>query len=298
MRIPAPVFLVCAMIGPALAQPIPITGQAVPDLAAYDDVMTSLMQQYQVPGAALAVVRDGRLVFARGYGYADRDLETPVQPDSLFRLASITKPHTAAAILNLIEQGKLNLSDKAFSILANLTPIPGTKVDPRIATITIQNLLEHKSGWYGEADGTGYDPMFDVDLIAYVVKTPPPADCPAIIRYQLSRRLDRDPGTYYSYLNFGYCVLGEVIHQVSGVPYDHPKPFYNDCNGQLLNNSNVYATIGGQQVPVLYAGSQETLTGLDRLTVSIPQSLAGLGMAGLVAQVDGRVTNTVTIQIK
>ena len=219
-RIDACVLLVCAMSGPALAQSIPITGQAVPELASYDIVMTNLMQQYQVPGAALAVVRDGRLVFARGYGYADVDLKTPVQPDSLFRLASITKPHTAAAILKLIEQGKLNLSDKAFSILANLTPLPGTKVDARIATITIQNLLEHKSGWYGEADGTGYDPMFDVDLIAYVVKTPAPADCPAIIRYQLSRRLDRDPGTYYSYLNFGYCVLGEVIHQISGVPYD------------------------------------------------------------------------------
>jgi uncharacterized protein (TIGR03437 family) len=220
MQIHIPSLLVCAMIGPALAQSIPITGQAVPDLAAYDSVVTSLMQKYQVPGVALAVARDGRLVFARGYGYADTDLQSPVQPDSLFRLASVTKSHTATAIFKLIEQGKLSLSDRAFSILSNLQPLPGTVVDPRIATITIQELLEHESGWYGEADGTGYDPMFDVDHIAEVMGTPPPADCPTIIRYELGRPLDTDPGTYYSYLNFGYCILGEVVHQVSGVPYD------------------------------------------------------------------------------
>jgi len=213
-------LLICALIGSALAQSIPITGQTVPDLAAYDSVVTSLMKKYQVPGVALAVAREGRLVLARGYGYADTHLQLPVQPDSLFRLASVTKPHTAAAILRLIEQGKLSLSDKAFSILSNLQPLPGTVVDPRIATITIRNLLEHTSGWYGEADGTGYDPMFDVDNIARFMGTPAPADCPTIIRYELGRTLDKSPGTYFSYLNFGYCILGEVIHQVSGVPYD------------------------------------------------------------------------------
>jgi uncharacterized protein (TIGR03437 family) len=220
MQIPIQSLLVCALIVPALGQSIPITGQAVPDLSAYDSVVTSLMQKYQVPGVALAVARDGRLVFARGYGYADTDLQLPVQPDSLFRLASVTKPHTAAAIFKLIEQGKLSLSDKAFSILSNLQPLPGTVVDPRIATITIEELLEHESGWYGEADGTGYDPMFDVDHIAQVMGTPPPADCPTIIRYELGRPLDTDPGTFYSYLNFGYCILGEVVAEVTGVPYD------------------------------------------------------------------------------
>jgi uncharacterized protein (TIGR03437 family) len=220
MQIHISFLIICALIGPTLGQSIPITGQAVPDLTAYDSVVTSLMQKYQVPGVALAVARDGRLVFARGYGYADTDLQLPVQPDSLFRLGSVTKPHTAAAIFKLIEQGKLSLSDKAFAILSNLQPLPGTVVDPRIATITIQELLEHESGWYGEADGTGYDPMFDVDHIAQVMGTPAPADCPTVIRYELGRPLDTNPGTYYSYLNFGYCILGEVVHQLSGVPYD------------------------------------------------------------------------------
>ena len=231
--------LLC-VTGTALAQPTPVTGEPVPDLAAYDDVVTNLMQKYQVVGVALAVAHDGKLVLARGYGYADGYLQLPVEPDSLFRLASVTKPHTAAAILKLIEQGKLNPSDKAFSILSNLQPLPGTKVDPRIYTITIQELLEHKSGWYGEADGTGYDPMFDVDHIAKAMGTTPPADCPTIIRYELGRPLDTNPGTYYSYLNFRYCILGEVVHEVSAVPYD----VYLKANvtGPIGNNRT---TLGG-----------------------------------------------------
>src|ERR1035441_6324804 len=198
------------------AQNIPTTGTTPAELASFDTTMMSLMSKYTVPGAALAVVHNGQLVLARGYGYANEDSNTPVQPDSLFRIASITKPHTAAAIMKLVERGELSLTDHAFQILANIQPLPGFPEDPRIAQITIQELLEHTSGWYGEADGTGYDPMFDVVNIARDAGVTPPADCPTIMRYMLGRPLDTDPGTYYSYLNFGYCVLGQVIEQVSG----------------------------------------------------------------------------------
>jgi N-acyl-D-amino-acid deacylase len=198
------------------AQTVPTTGTTPPGLVSFDTTMTSLMSEYAVPGAALAVVHNGQLVLARGYGYADLDSQTLVQPDSLFRIASITKPHTAAAILKLIERGELSLGDYAFQILSNIQPLPGATVDPRIAQITILELLNHTSGWYGEADGTGYDPMFDVVNIANAAGVTPPADCQTIVRYMLGRPLDTDPGTYYSYLNFGYCVLGQVIEQVTG----------------------------------------------------------------------------------
>src|SRR5258708_1316348 len=92
-----------------LAQ-IPISGPPAPSLSAFDTVMLGLMSKWQIPGGALAITRDGRLVFAHGYGYADTVAMQPVQPDSLFRIASISKPFTAAAILKLIEQGKLQLS--------------------------------------------------------------------------------------------------------------------------------------------------------------------------------------------
>src|SRR6266851_1979291 len=82
---------------PALAaepagQGTAMTGPAVPGMASFDRIIPALMRKYRVPGGAIAVAKDGRLVLARGYGLADRDGQQPVQPDALFRLASISKP--------------------------------------------------------------------------------------------------------------------------------------------------------------------------------------------------------------
>lgn len=212
------VLLAIICISLALAQGIPITGNAVPGLEVFDSAMTQVMNNSKIPGAALAVVRDGRLVFARGYGYADTEARTPVQPDSLFRLASISKPHTAAAVLKLIEQGKLSLNAKAFDILSSLKPPPGAQPDPRLHDITILHLLEHTGGW--DPESTGYDPVFDVVHAAEVVGATPPADCETLIRYMLGRPLDFAPGTKSAYSNFGYCVLERVIEQVTGQTYE------------------------------------------------------------------------------
>src|SRR6476646_11420057 len=80
-------------------QEIQATGQPAPRLAAFDALVTRLLQKYEVPGAALAVVKNGHLVLARGYGLADVERNEAVQPDSLFRIASLSKPFTSAAIL-------------------------------------------------------------------------------------------------------------------------------------------------------------------------------------------------------
>jgi len=81
---------------------MPSTGKAVPELASYDRIVPALLAKWGVPGAAVAVVKDGRLVLARGYGWADRQERRPVEPDSLFRIASLSKSLTAAAILGLV----------------------------------------------------------------------------------------------------------------------------------------------------------------------------------------------------
>src|SRR6266852_8372904 len=70
---------------------------------AFDREVESFMQSRKVPGGALAVVKDRRLIYARGYGWADRDKELPARPDSLFRIASISKPITAVAVLKLVQ---------------------------------------------------------------------------------------------------------------------------------------------------------------------------------------------------
>src|SRR5215510_1303261 len=138
---------------------IPMTGQEVPNLSSYDHLIPALMEKYGIAGAAVAVSRNGSMVFARGYGYADKEAHTPVAPDALFRIASLSKPITSVTILKLVEEGKLDLDAKALDILAHLKPAPGAQVDPRFREVTIRQLLWHAGGWDRGKPG-GFDPMF------------------------------------------------------------------------------------------------------------------------------------------
>jgi hypothetical protein len=89
---------------PAAADEISVSGTEQTECAVLDDWMKSLLAEHSIPGGSLAVMRDGKLVYARGFGWADREAKTPVQPDSLFRIASVSKPITAVAILKLADR--------------------------------------------------------------------------------------------------------------------------------------------------------------------------------------------------
>jgi N-acyl-D-amino-acid deacylase len=217
LLVPALVLALCSVAPAGDNGKLPITGPAHPDLAPFDELMTRFVRQHRVPGAALAVAKDGRLVYARGFGWADRAKGLPVQPRSLFRIASISKPITAVAILRLIAQGKLRLTDHPFELLA-LPPPPGKKSDPRLKKITVLQLLQHTGGFDRDRS---FDPMFRSVEIARQLGSPPPADAEQIIRYMLGHKLDFEPGSRYAYSNFGYCVLGRVIEKVSGKSYEH-----------------------------------------------------------------------------
>jgi N-acyl-D-amino-acid deacylase len=197
---------------------LPVTGEAVEDLDAFDTLVREFLMKHRAPGAALAVTKDGRLVYARGFGYADVEKKEPVEPGSLFRIASVTKPFTVAAMLQLVEHGKLKMDDKIFELL-KLEPLleDGAKFDPRWKEITVEQVLHHKGGW--DRDKAG-DPMFMPIKIAKAFKAEPPANQEQIIRYMMGKPLDHDPGKKEVYSNFGYCVLGRVIERVSGEKYD------------------------------------------------------------------------------
>ena len=187
-----------------------------PSIASFDREMEKFIEARKMPGGALAVVKDGRLVHARGYGWADKERQQRVEPTSLFRIASISKPVTAVSVLKLVEQGKLKLDDRAFDFLA-LKPLPDAKPDPRLRTITIRQCLQHTGGWDRDKS---FDPMFRPKLIATAVGEAAPAGPSAVIRYMMGQPLDFDPGTRYAYSNFGYCVLGRVIEKLTGKSYE------------------------------------------------------------------------------
>jgi N-acyl-D-amino-acid deacylase len=195
------------------------TGAADPKLTAYDHLMTQFLRDHQPPGAALAVTYHGRLVYARGFGFADRERREPVQPSSLFRIASVSKPFTATAVLHLIEKGHLKLDDKVFQIL-NLEPYlePGTRVDPRLYQVEVQHCLRHTGGWNRDKS---FDPMSaeTAEAVAKALNVHLPIIPRQIVRYSIGKRLDFAPGRAFAYSNFGYCMLGRVIQAVSKQSY-------------------------------------------------------------------------------
>lgn len=195
------------------------SGEDDPRFASYGRRIKDFMQEHRVPGVSIAVTNDGKTVFSRGYGYADIATGEQVQPTSLFRIASISKPITAVAILQLIEQDKLNLDDKLFEVLDYEDQIAaaGEKFDPRQREITIRHLLEHRGGWDRDKS---FDAMFQSIRFAEQVGVDAPADQAAIIEAMFSQKLDFDPGERYAYSNFGYCLLGRVIEKLTGQGYE------------------------------------------------------------------------------
>ncbi|MCA8996641.1 MAG: serine hydrolase [Planctomycetaceae bacterium] len=195
-------------------------GETPEGLSVYDTSIKRFLKKHRVPGVSVAVTDESRLVFAKGYGYADLEKQQPVTPSSLFRIASISKPITAVAILQLIEQGRLSLDDSVYSILDYETDIAqvGEKFDPRCRDITIRHLLEHRGGWDRDVS---FDAMFRSVDFAKQVGVAPPADQQTVIRAMFSQSLDFDPGERYAYSNFGYCLLGRVIETISEQPYEH-----------------------------------------------------------------------------
>lgn len=193
------------------------TGESKPHLAPFDTMMSDFVKTQHVPGASLAVSRNSHVVYARGFGLADREVSRPVQPDSLFRLASISKPLTAVAVMQLVEQGKFGLDDRIFDLLPAADWLP-KQHDERLRIVTVRHLLQHTAGW----DRTkSFDPIGRVHDIARHASKPLPVDVSDVIRYTLTLPLEFDPGARYAYYNVDYLLLGRLIELMTQEKYEH-----------------------------------------------------------------------------
>lgn len=196
---------------------LPATGKAAAILKPLDTAVATMIHRHGVPGAALAIAKDGKLVFARGYGFANLTTGDLVQPDTVFGVASLSKTLTSLAILKLVEQGKLSLEDRAFEILNHIRPAPGAKIDRRLSTITVRQLLNHSGGWDHVKSG---DPVNWTTQTHIKRHDRTPVTAAQLIAYSMPIPLDFNPGTDSKYSNYGYIILGEVIAKVAGHPYE------------------------------------------------------------------------------
>ncbi len=175
------------------------------------------MRREMLVGASVAVAKDGKLVYAKGFGNSDKESGQAVESHHLFRIASISKLITAAGVMRLQEQGSLSLDSKVFGSDGILNDsIYLSYRDKRVEQITVRNLLEHSGGWTTRWG----DQMFMPTIVARSLHKPLPVTKDDIIRFVLNKRLHFTPGqtTYYS--NLGYMILGEVISKVSGMDYE------------------------------------------------------------------------------
>jgi CubicO group peptidase (beta-lactamase class C family) len=140
-----------------------------------------------------------------------------VQPDTLFGLASVSKPFTAVAIMQLIEQGKFKLDDPVFDLIKHIKPPKAAKPDKRLSDITVRQCLNHSAGWdrTKTGDSTCWEPH-----ICRALHTRPPVTAEQFVSFAMSVPLYFKPGSRNEYSNVGYVVLGEVIKKVSGMPYE------------------------------------------------------------------------------
>jgi N-acyl-D-amino-acid deacylase len=186
----------------------------------FDRSLQEFVALHRPPGMAVALTASRKLVYARGFGVADREASLNVTPRSLFRVASLSKPITATAVMRLVERGRVNLDDPILRYLSVTPFLPvGKKQDPRWERVTVRHCLQHLGGW---------DPSRSIDpmgangnrQIAEQMKVALPVSVPNLIRFMLGRPLDFDPGTSHVYSNFGYLLLGRVIEKAGKMSYE------------------------------------------------------------------------------
>ena len=211
-----------------------------PEFEECSKTINSFMHKWTIAGASVAIARDGKLIYAKGFGFADTASRIETQPYNKFRIASISKLVTAVAIMKLQEEGRLSLDDKVFGpdgILNDSCYL--TPKDKRVFDITVGHLLSHEGGW---SQRWG-DQMFMPQIVAGQMKASLPVDTKTIIRFALSKRLHFTPGTGRSYSNLGYSILGLVVEKISGIPY-------NDyCRWEIFEPLGIYDMEPARNMP-------------------------------------------------
>jgi len=199
-------------------------GVQINNFNSVDKLINQFISTWKINGGSVAIAKNGNLIYNKGFGYSDQHNSIPAIPNQLYRVASVSKPITSVAIMKLIEEGKLSLSDTVFgkNKILNQPYYLSVITDSRIYSITIQQLLEHSAGWDRNIPTDGYphnDPAFFPLHVTSVLGESNPVGDSTLIKFSLLKGLNFSPGKKYAYSNVGYLVLGKVIEKISGMSY-------------------------------------------------------------------------------
>ncbi len=164
-----------------------------------DAVVGAELEAGRIPGAAIGIARDGKTVLAKGYGKADVEKGATVRPDTVFRIGSVTKQFTGAAVLLLRDEGKLSLDDPLSKFLPDF---------PRGKDVTVRHLLAHTSGI------RSYTGLKEWRAIMAEDRTPD-----GMLALFRDLPFEFEPGERFAYNNSGYFLLGLVVEKAAGAPY-------------------------------------------------------------------------------
>ena len=198
-----------------------MSGQPVPQLVIFDLAMQIFMDSNGIEAGVLGVMKDGRIVYLRGFGWRDNAHTTTLPENAMMRLASVTKPVTAAGIRKLIEWDTIDLLEFAFRLGQ---PAPGILAydafpslgDSRIRSITVEHLLTHTGGW--DRDVAPDLTYREIAIAADMGVASPPGRVNTV-RWIMGQPLQVTPGAEYHYSNIGYLLLGLILEQESGMDY-------------------------------------------------------------------------------
>jgi CubicO group peptidase (beta-lactamase class C family) len=176
--------------------------ELVPQL---DKQFADYREKQKLPGLAVGIVVGNELIYAKGFGVRDRETNAPVDPDTVFRIASMTKSFTGLAILKLRDEGKLSLEDPVTKYIPELARLKPFSRDS--APITVREILSHSAGF--PEDNAWGDPRLEMT----------DQEFSAMLRRGLA--FSTSPGTRFEYSNLGFALAGQIVQRVSGIRYQH-----------------------------------------------------------------------------
>ena len=273
-------------------------------LTGLDQEMKAYLNKWDIKGASLAILRNDSLVYAKGYGWADKEEGVRMDAGHIMRVASVSKLITAIGIMVLQDKGKISIKDKVFGPNGVLytTYMNSLVKDPLYKELTIEHLLRHEGGYKK-------DFMFSPLKLKAEMNLPGAPTAEDIIKYTLPRPLDFRPGTSQKYSNFSYLLLSRIIEVVSGMPYETFIKEYvlkpagcfdmhiagNYLADKRVNEVHYYAhgnadarivdefTGSGNKVDKCYGGNNITVLSGAGAWCASP-----IELARLVASIDGR----------